>query len=151
MNAFERYGETHRSPHEKRRERIAIRRRASAAMRKQREERDKRERLYRAGMERLVEEFVAEAGEKGRELIKLLDRLTVNDATVLLQRATVFERSPPGLRLMALHLTSRAIVAARERAGLPPFDDRLDSPLADEAAPQTVFDRIKHALTGESP
>jgi hypothetical protein len=143
MNPFERYGETHGSPHEKRRERILLRRRANATLRKRQDEQRQAQRQYRILFKEFVDDFLIDTGEDGQTLIEALDRLSVKDGLWVLAKAYELKRYPRETRLKALRIINHAMMAARERAGLPPFDDPLES--------KGVFDKVKEALDGDEP
>jgi hypothetical protein len=71
--------------------------------------------------------------DAARDLIELLDHLTVDAADMLLERVRrgPWRDADPETRFTVLALIDSAIIELRERQGLPPFDDPVlpDDPL----------------------
>jgi hypothetical protein len=126
----------------------AKRRLSSAAERARNKALAERDKLFRFWVEhcrKQREELLAGPyGEAARELVALLDGMTLEQGDILI---ALVERGPWGAtdadtRFTVLHLIDGSIARLRERHGLVPFSDSL--PWTDEAP--TVFERIRGML-----
>jgi hypothetical protein len=127
MNAFEAYAERTKQAHERRAERLAARRQSRAEV-KRHIEKEQLRRQYRAALTKELEELLG--GRHGaffRELVDVLDQLTLANGRALLPFLSRHDWAslPTQLRFRALQLVDQACIRARERGGLPPFDDPL--------------------------
>jgi hypothetical protein len=142
-NPFEAYAERSKQPHEKRRERLAQKRKSRQLLKKQIEQ-SQLERDYKLLEANELEELVSGPhGALFRELVGFLDQLALHNGWDLLPflRERDWRPLPPELRFRALQLVDRACIRARERARLAPFDDPLpweDRPL--------VLDLVREVL-----
>jgi hypothetical protein len=111
------------------------------AQRKALVEHDQLQRWWRRWRQERTEELLATHGEKVRELVAFLDRMTPSDGMALIARVEAWRQADNDTRFEILSLVDNAIVRLREAHDLPPFDD----PLPDE--PPNVFLLIREALS----
>lgn len=142
-NAFELYAEQTQRPAERKREAATRKRRLTRRinLRARFKERSQLEKLAR-GLAEEERKTLLEGrfGFEFKGLLDYLDRLTLRDGAELVRLIKTcgwLQIAPKEVRLKALHFINIAVVQARERANLPPFDD-WDGP--------TVFDLVKREL-----
>jgi hypothetical protein len=148
-NLFEAYAERVKPQHERRRERIAQKRRSTTLIKKMAEKR-LLEHDYKALIAKEREELLKGAYAADFEaLFDFLTRLNIQGGAALIEHVRTSPwllRAPPAVRAKVLGLIARRITQIREGAGLPPFDDPL------WGARPSLFDEVKAALTqGEAP
>jgi hypothetical protein len=147
-NLFEAYAERTKPQHERRRERVAEKRRSRTLIKKMAEKR-LLEHDYRALIAKEREELLKSAyAAEFEALFDFLARLNISGGAALIEHVRTspwLARAPLATRAKVLNLIARRITQIREGAGLPPFDD----PIWDARA--SVFDEVKAALAqGES-
>jgi hypothetical protein len=127
VNAFIDYAERSTPASVKARQRAAEKRRATAAE-KALAERDDLFHLWKLHRQERLEALLAGPhGAAARELVAFLQTMTLDDGDRLVEfvRAAGWARVDADTRFEILSLINSAIVAARERAKLPPIDDAL--------------------------
>ena len=131
MNAFLDYVAKSETAADKARQRTAEKRRATAAQKaaeKALRERDDLFRLYKKERrERLNALLAGPRGSAAQELVTFLKTITLTDEPRLIEavRAGGWEHADANTRFEILALIDAAIIALRERAGLPPISDPL--------------------------
>jgi hypothetical protein len=144
VNPFERYAERVKPYYERRRERIAAKRRQSRQLKAVNAEKAKLEKQARLISEEHRNELLeGPYGFEFRHLLSYLAGLTLGSAADLVRFVEQLEwvaRAPASVRHEALHLIADAITRLRERNGLAPFDDPLFE------APPNAFIRIREML-----
>jgi hypothetical protein len=144
LNPFERYAERVKPRHERRRERIAAKRRRTRQLEAAMIEQAKLERRARLISEEHRKELLeGPYGFEFRSLLSYLAGLTLgsgNDLVRFVEMLQWLAPAPAEIRHEALHLIADAITRLRERHGLVPFDD----PLFDR--PPNAFIRIREML-----
>jgi hypothetical protein len=106
-------------------------------------ERDLLLRLWKRWRVGLVDSALEGPYQKHIEkLIEFLESLTLKDEDRLVQvvRAGKWQQTHPDIRFLVLRLVDAKLVALREKAGLPPFDDGLPGD------PPTTFQIIYNEL-----
>jgi hypothetical protein len=145
MNPFERYAERVKPRYERRRERIAAKRRRTRQLEAAMIEQAKLERrAHLISEEHLNELLEGPYGTEFQELIDCLAGLSFASGADLVHFIETLRWlagiDSASVRHEALHLIAGAITRLRERNGLVPFDDPLFE------APPNVFIRIREML-----
>ena len=127
MNAFLKFAEQQTPAAVKARQRATEKRRAKATE-KALAERDDLFRLWKQWRRERLETLLAGPhGEAAGALVAFLQTMTLDDGERLVEfvRAADWARADADTRFEVLSLINATIVALRERAGLPAFDDAL--------------------------
>jgi hypothetical protein len=147
LNLFEAYAETTKPGHERRRERIASKRRENKRIKAAMLEQHQLEKQYRDEVSEGYRELLAgDFGHEIQHLVAFLDRMGMRDGAELvafIQSCVWLVPAPDEVRHQALHLIGRACTRLRESAGLLPYDDGLPW---DQATP--AFIQVREIIHG---